>query len=433
LISFTPLKTFKFFRWWGCCIVFVSIYPFAGVWAQAETLYEEDLLASDELAFEFQESYADDSWRKDLHITLQQTFFQGEQLEVSRSEARVEYEVAPWEGAYIRLDNKYTYYGHDDQQLGADGESFGHNKLQEAWLQLSESSCVTKVGRQSLSWGAIEGAFAVDVVSPFDFTEPLLTDYSNIRLSQDMILADCYFSNTKVQSFYVASARINTFKQKNTSLLDALEDSLNDEWGVRATQGWKGLDVSFMYAHLYGNEPLTVIDIKQPGGLSLEVARYDFIGLSATWAIGRLLLEFDLGYKKNELENFSGKERSHVETAFGFEYTTSNNHQLNAGVWIFDEVIQKPTLDQNLKRGAVQSWTLGWGKTYLNDDLVMSFLGSWLEEPEVLSSTLLAQYQWDDFWNFSSALTYTDSDQTIELVSLNGSEFALLLKAKLEF
>ena len=102
-------------------------------------------------------------------------------------------------------------------------------------------------------------------------------------------------------------------------------------------------------------------------------------------------------------------------------------------MWIFDEVIQKPTLDQNLKRGAVQSWTLGWGKTYLNDDLVMSFLGSWLEEPEVFSSTLLAQYQWDDFWNFSSALTYTDSDQTIELMSLNGSEFALLLKAKLEF
>ena len=433
MISFTPLKMFRFSRWWSCYIVFVLIYPFSSVWAQAEALYEEDLLAGDEFEFELQDSHVDDSWRKGLHITLQQTFFQGEQLKISRSEMRVEYEAAPWDGAYLRLDNKYTYYGHDDQQLGVDGESFGHNKLQEAWLQLSESSCVAKIGRQGLSWGAIEGAFAVDVVSPFDFTEPLLTDYSNIRLSQDMILADCYFSNTKIQSFYLTSARINTYKQKNTTLLDELEDSLNDEWGVRVTQGWKGLDISFMYAHLYGNEPLTVIDIKQPGGLIIAVARYDFIGLSTTWAIGRLLLELDLGYKKNELENFSGKEKSHVETAFGFEYTTSNNHQLSAGVWVFEEVIQKPTLDHNLKRDTVQSWTLGWGKTYLNDDLVMSFLSSWFEEPEVLSSTLLAQYQWDDFWNFSSALTYTDSDQIIELMSPNGSELALLLKAKLEF
>jgi hypothetical protein len=89
-------------------------------------------------------------------------------------------------------------------------------------------------------------------------------------------------------------------------------------------------------------------------------------------------------------------------------------------------------LGQNLKRGTVQSWTLGWGKTYYNDDLLMSFLGSWLEESKMFSSTLLAQYQWDDFWSFSSALTYTDSDQEIELMSSNGAEFALLLKVKFE-
>jgi len=441
LRNLTPLKAFIFSPWFSFCILLVVFCASVNVRAQPESLSEENLLEEDLFAdglllseeFELQGSQLAYSWRKNMRVTLQQTLLQGKHLEISRNEARVEYEVAPWDGAYLRFDNKFTYYGYNDQQRGVDGETFGHNKLQEAWLQLSESSCVAKLGRQGLSWGVIEGAFAVDVVSPFDFTEPLLTDYSNIRLSQDMLLADCYFSNTQVQSFYVASANINIYQQKNTSLLKSLEDSLHDEWGFRLTQGWAGLDVSLMYAHLYGNEPLSIFDSKQASGLRLDVARYNFVGLSAVWAVGRLLLELDLGYKQNELENFSGKERSHVETAFGFEYTTSNNHQFNAGVWFFDEVIQKPTPLKALQRGTVQSWTLGWGKTYLKDDLVMSFLASWLTDPDVLSSTILSQYQWDDFWNFSAALTYTDSSQTIEVVSPNGSELAVLLKVKLEF
>ena len=451
--NFTPLKALRVSRWWGFYLVLLASSSTFNVWAQskelpgrsfpeenllAEDLFDgslsgEDLLGDDDFELDFQEPQVIDSWRKNMRITLQQTFSQGEYLEISRSEARIEYEVAPWKGAYLRFDNKYTYYGHNDQQIGVEGEAFGHNKLQEAWLQLSKSSCVTKLGRQGLSWGVVEGTFAVDVVSPFDFTEPLLTDFSNIRLSQDMLLGDCYLSNTQIQAFYVTSARINTYKQKNITLLAELEDSLHEEWGVRATQVWEGLDVSLMYAHLYGNEPLTVIDVKQLSGMRLDVARYDFIGLSASWAVGRLLLELDFGYKKNELENFSGKEKSHFEAAFGFEYTTSNNHQLNAGVWFFDEVLQKPTPAQKLKSGSMQAWTMGWAKTYLSDDLVMSFLGSWLTESEVISTTLLAQYQWDDYWNFSTALTYTDSGQASEALSPNDSDLVLLLKAKLEF
>ncbi|MFT5719063.1 MAG: hypothetical protein ACI9T7_003274 [Oleiphilaceae bacterium] len=446
--GFSLLKVFKFSQWWRLYLLLMIFFASDKVWAQAENLpetnlseknlLEEDmfggsLLASDEYEFELQDKELTSSWQKNMRITLQQSLIQGKRLEIFRSEARVEYEAAPWEGAYLRFDNKYTYYGYNDQQLGVDSETFGHNKLQEAWLQLSKSSCVTKLGRQGLSWGGVEGAFAVDVVSPFDFTEPLLTDYSNIRLSQDMLTADCYFSNTHIQSFYVLSANINIYQQKDTALLTKLEESLEDEWGVRITQRWEGLDVSFMYAHLYGNDPLSVIDSQQSSGFHLDVSRYDFVGLSAAWAIGRLLLELDLGYKSNELQNFSGKESSDIEVALGFEYTTFNNHQLNAGVWVFDGMIQKPTPQKNLKTGSIQAWNMGWSKTYLNDDLAMSFLGSWLTESDTLSTTLLAQYQWDDYWNFSTALSYTDSAETVEVLSLNASDLTLLIKAKFEF
>jgi hypothetical protein len=437
LKGFAVLKRSKFLQWKGFYLLLILFCSSGKVFSE-EHLFEEeivadDLLLSDEFEFEPEDKKEIDSWRKNIRISLQQTLLQGERLEVFRSEARVEYEVAPWKGAYVRLDNKYTYYGYNDQQLGVNDEAFGHNKLQEAWLQLSKSSCVAKLGRQGLYWGGVEGAFAVDVVSPLDFTEPLLTDYSNIRLSQDMLSADCYFSNSHIQPFYVLSANMNIYQQKNTAQLTQLEDSLKDEWGVRVTQRWEGLDVSFMYAHLYGNEPLSVIDRNEISGFRLDVARYDFIGLSAAWAIGRLLLELDVGYKLNELESFSGNERSNVDVAFGFEYTTFNNHQLNAGVWFFDEVIQQPTIQQNLKVGSVQAWTLGWAKTYLKDDLVMSFLGSWLTEPEVASLAVLAQYQWNDYWNFSTALNYTDSSQTVEVLSSKASDLTFLIKAKLEF
>lgn len=397
--------------------------------AQAENLLEDDLLAGEVFEFESQQDLEPlPFWRRNIRITIQQTLSQGNKLEISRTETRIEYEVAPWDGGYLRLDNKYTYYSNDDQQLKDTGNSFGHNKLQEAWLQVSESACVSKIGRQGLYWGVVEGAFAVDVISPFDFTEPLLTDYSNIRLSQDMFLLDCYYSNTQFQSFYVESARLNTFKLKKTSQFDDLENALHEEFGGRISQSWEGGDVSFMYAHLYENTPVSIIDFNKPNGIRLDVSRYELWGLSTSWAIGRLLLELDWAYKNKQLENFSGKKLSHSEAAVGIEYTTFNNHQLNAGVWLYDQVIQEP----NAKSSRVQSWTIGWSKTYLNDDLMLSFLGFWVTEPEVLTATALAQYQWDDFWDFSTALTYTDADGATQSVSLNESELTLLLKLRFQ-
>jgi len=397
-----------------------------------DDLLDDQLLAGDELELVFEEGSKETSWRQDFSVTVQQTFLQGEKLEISRSELRLEYEVAPWKGAYLHLDNKYSYYAHHDQQLGSAGVSFGHNKLQEAWLQVSESACMAKLGRQGLYWGVVEGTFALDI-SPFDFTEPLLTDYSNIRLSQDMLLANCYFATTQLQSFYVASASLDVLKQKDTAQLDKLENTLREEWGVRVTQSWEGLDIALMYAHLYGNTPLTLIDISQPGGIRLDVSRYDLFGISSSWAVGRLLLELDLAYKKDRLENYSGKEVSNVEAALGFEYTTYNNHHLNAGIWLFEHVTQAPTLLEDTKSETVQSWTMGWSKTYFNDDLTMSFLGLFLNEPQILTSTVLAQYQWDDYWSFSSALSYTDAEENAQSLALNDSDFNLLIKVQFQF
>ncbi|MFT5603993.1 MAG: hypothetical protein ACI9G5_000946 [Paracoccaceae bacterium] len=42
--------------------------------------------------------------------------------------------------------------------------------------QNSKNSCTTTVGRKTLIWGTVEGTFVTDIVTPFDYTEQLLTD-----------------------------------------------------------------------------------------------------------------------------------------------------------------------------------------------------------------------------------------------------------------
>lgn len=414
-----------------------SVFAGIGIWLLALTLPvtaedllgSDDLLAGDELEVELQQQSVGASWYDDLRITLQQSFAQAKQIDLSRSEVRVEYETAPWDGAFIRLDNKYRYFLHHDQQAGIAQESFGHNKLQEAWLQISHAQCVVKVGRQGLFWGVVEGTFAVDVVTPFDYSEPLLTDYSNVRRSQDLLVTDCYIDNTQLQVFVNREARLSTLQARNNSDIDALEKRLHEEWGARITHSWEGLDLALMTAHLYSNTPLPVIDLSQLSGVRLDVERYDLYAASAAWALGRLLLELDLGYKKALLEAFSGAKKDKLEAALGFEYTTSTNHNLNAGIWTFDSTPVLPNEDIE----TVYSWTIGWSKTYLNDDLTMSFLGQWATEPEQLSATLLAQYQWDDYWNFASALSYLDATTNSQANLLQSADLSLLVQAKYQF
>ena len=69
----------------------------------------------------------------------------------------------------------------------------------------------------------------------------------------------------------------------------------------------------------------------------------------------------------------------------------------------------------------------------MKDDLIMSVLGIWMNEKDALTATVLAQYQWDDYWNFSSALSYMKSNETVSNSVENDSDFTLTLKAKVQF
>lgn len=382
-------------------------------------LLAEDLLAEDDLLLDedviFQRAEADvstesapdfktmvESILADTRLSVQQSFVQGRRLEGSRTEARLFFERALWRNSYVNLDARYSLFAPKDALARSYGDDFSDANLKTLWLQQTHQECALKLGRQSQFWGAVEGAFAVDVLMPFDFTEPLLTDFADIRRSQDMAVLDCFYQSVYLQAVYTPKARLDQFHPKPQRALRTLEDSLEDEWGGQIKFRLPRLDISLFAAHLYQNTPQPVVDLSQPSGMSLISPRYDFFGASVVWANGRWLWEMDLGYKTDQ--RFSSDfERNFRDLAFGFEYVTTSNHHWSAGLTL--------TQAANSSADALTDYhgaTLSWSNTYLNDDLTLSCLGNWMEQVKQSGGTAQAQFKFNDDWEVATALGYRD-------------------------
>jgi hypothetical protein len=339
---------------------------------------------------------------EDARLSVQQTFAQGRHLESSRTEARMLFERALWRNSYINMDARYAHFAPKDRFARVLGDDFSDANLKTLWLQQTHQECAVKLGRQSQFWGAVEGAFAVDVLMPFDFTEPLLTDFADIRRSQDMAVLDCFFPSVYLQAVYTPKARLDQFHPKPLRELKDLEDSLEDEWGGQVKFRLPRLDISLFAAHLYQNMPLPVVDSSQSSGMRLLSPRYDFFGASTVWANGRWLWEMDVGYKTDQRFS-SGLERDIRDLAIGFEYVSTSNHQWSAGLTMTQAVSGQTT---HLKE--YHGATLSWSNTYLNDDLTLSCLGNWMEQVKQSSGTVQALIKLNDEWEVSTALGYRD-------------------------
>jgi len=376
--------------------------------------FAEDLLAEDDFSFEpLAQETTTRHWRDALRFTLQHSLSQGDRLQLARSEARMAFEQAPWQNAYVKLDQRAYYFAHKDRQARQQGTDYGHYQLKELWLQQTQDACFVKLGRQNIIWGSVEGTFSVDLISPFDFTEPLFTEFSSIRRSQDLLLSTCFWGAHQIQAFVIPRARLDQVQHRQTGEWKTLESSLNEEWGLRYLHQREGFDVHLMAARLHANTPVLVLEpISAPIPAlapNLKAPRFNLFGVTAVKAIDRLLLEIDLAYKTDQLEAFSGRSEDQWELSTGFEYTTASNHAFNAGVWWYQA--QAQSLNTRFKRA--RAWTAGWNNSYWNDDLTLRFLGTYLSKPRQHTGTFQAEYQWDDYYTYAAALAYSDYDEPV--------------------
>lgn len=418
---------------WYQAFIFTSCICAAGVQiSKAET---NDLLLSDDFNFDdssLSSTESSTSWYDPFKTTLEhsQTQIPGA-IQRQQSSVRLEFESAFSKGWYAKLDTRYRYFWHEDDLAAREQGAYGKNKWQQAWLQYSQDACVSKLGRQTLIWGEVEGTFAVDIITPFDYTEQLLTDYSNIRLAQDLLLGECFFENSQAQLFIIPEAKTDLYQHSRLYVpivpnLPPIELTAapHTEWGGRYKWLGEGFDVSLMYAKLYGNTPTLIISHSIP---NVDISRFDLLGISSSIAYGRLLVKIDGSVRNKQLISQTDSTTDQADLAIGFEYTTSDNHALNGGIWATHYQ------DEKVAQQNTQVLTLGWSKTYLNDDLTMSLLGNWSSSPRFSSANLLGEYQWDDYWNFSLALGLSDTSKEAENLLIIPAKKSITVGVKFEY
>ena len=350
-----------------------------------------------------------------------------------QSSLRIEFEQNLTEGWYLQLDSRYRYFwGEDDfAEARRDGEAYDEVKWQRASIQYSQSACTATVGRQSLIWGSVEGTFVTDIVTPFDYTEQLLTDYGTVRLAQDMLVGECFAGRGQLQVFYTPEAETDLYQHHPLRVVlhpdvppATLEAEAGEEWGMRFKWQGTGYDLSLMAARLYDNTPTPVFN---SAGAQAELAQFNLIGLASSIAMGRLLVKSELAYRNRQITPATGEFGARYDAAVGLEFTTYNNHMLNAGIWLarFE--------DQNAEAQEFEVVTVGWRKTYLNDDLAMSLLGNHSSQPEFSMLTVLAEYQWNDYLSTDLAFSIADLDKLNTPLPIAPAEESVTVGIKYEF
>ena len=331
-----------------------------------------------------------------------------DEVSIARTEARFDAAARPFENAFFKLDLQYNYY-QDKDALVTTSDVVQHAlRINDLWLQYTHQACNAKIGRQKLFWGAVEGSYALDVLMPLDLTEPLLTDFSLIRRSQDMAVFTCFMGGLDAELFFTPQPLLDQTTIRQRSDIEGLEDSLDYEWGGRLTKHFTGLDISLLIAQVYENTPFAVIDFNTGNLAGLQVDQFNLYGLSLVYALDRLLMELDVSYQQEKkrfaigASNTSDTLKYRSELAIGFEYTTDSNHQFSAGAWFFSYL--SPLEPQSKQNSEI--WNLNWSKQYLNDDLTLSALALWQKQPDSAQLTLMADYLWDDQWSSALALGY---------------------------
>ncbi len=355
--------------------------------AQSENLLSQ----TDELELEFElpsNSHPGYFWQG-LKTTLQQDVTHANGVENnSRSKFQLSYENSVVEGLYFKAQGSYRYFYESDALAIAKGKSYGHSKVQLFWLQYSTGPCAYTFGRQSVAWGEVDGSFVVDVLTPFDLTEQLFTDYSDLRQSDNMLVMECFLNHSQTQFFYTPKASVTTFTHNQANV-----DS-GHEWGGRFKFNLADFDVSIMLAQLYWNTPAL-----SPINFEWQSQSYDFFGVALSKPIGRLLFKMDGAYKTDQAGISTADLSDTWALAFGLEYTTQDNQNYNVGLWQQNSSSNVKALNTPLQV------TLGWNQSLLHDNLSLSLLVNVSQQPNVKSMTWLGAYKLNDTCTFTGAIS----------------------------
>lgn len=334
-------------------------------------------------------------------------------ITVERTTGNIQFEAPLLSSLFFHIKGRIRYYHSADNFLIPPEKSLLELQLQQAWLQISSDTISFKLGKQKLLWGQVDSAQALDVISPFDATEQLLTDLDSIRLGQYMGLISLYANQQTLSLFYIPKANFNRLSLKDLKIYirqqmpqARLEFNPNDagkEFGLHYQINLPHWDLAIMAARLTHNNPVARITTT---GLEFSGQQYNLIGASSSYAIDNWLLNTDISLKSKQVFTQNNPSRNladSLELAIGIEYLSTNQHSVKIGVYtrqnLATKQIEKPTL------------SFIWNKNYLHDDLSLSALLIKQLQTNSLQATILANYKLNDTWQISTAYSLQKTER----------------------
>lgn len=354
-------------------------------------------------------------WNKYAKLQLEHNLATNEQANIllQRSTANLQLEASVMPSLFISVKGRLRYYNPADEALVKPQKQLWQTQLQHGWLQFSQGAFSAKLGKQKLVWGRVDGAPALDVITPFDATEQLLTDLDSLRLSQTMGVFNLYGKNQNLSLFYTPQASFNrlSLTDLKTHFKRAAphakwninEYDAGQEFGARYQISLTQWDLAVMGAHLIHNNPVAEIKNKS---LELNAQEYDLLGISSSYALSAWLINTDVSIKTKQVF-LSDKPNqpldNSLEFAFGVEYVSNSQHSLKAGLYtrkaLKHELTEKPALNAS------------WSKNYWNDHLALSALLMYQMKNETLQTTALTSYKLNDIWKTAFAYSLQSKTQ----------------------
>ncbi|WLD58951.1 hypothetical protein NFC81_03965 [Salinispirillum sp. LH 10-3-1] len=306
-------------------------------------------------------------------------------------------------------------------------------RIDKATLETSRDQWQASVGLQSLVWGKVEGAGAVDVASPQALS--LGSDISGSKVAQFMLIGNWYRGNQQLGVFLTPKPgfSIDLGADADLTKIDLTDPSLPvlqnigtamaeapPEFGLSALTQLGRLELSLYGARLVPDLP--VID-SNTGDIFLDP--YWLAGLSATYPLGNTLLKADLAYK-NELVpaqandgmlSALGEARDRLDAAVGLEH----NHRrwgmfltfVTLEAWLDNEGLSD---DERLTGNLAASWQ----KAFVNDQLTTGLTAFTTLQRDTLVSIGTLGYDYSDAWNLGLSLTHYWANDGSPLAAQNG-------------
>ncbi len=351
-------------------------------------------------------------WKKYAKLALNHHLASNTHADIQqqRSSANLQLEASLSPSLFVHIKGRLRYYHKQDNALIPANKPLTQAQLQQAWVQWSKGILSAKLGKQKLILGSVDGAQALDVISPIDMTEPLLTDLDNIRLGQTMGLFSLYAKQQKLSLFYIPTAQFNRFsldgltaylkRQAPFAQMRFNPNKGNDEFGMRYQLQLPQWDLALIAAKLVHNNPISRLTHT---GLSFQQQSYHLIGISSSYAIDSWLINTDLSHKSQQLFSLSPTAplSNSLEAALGIEYLSPSQHSFKASLYnrknLSNKQTEKPTV------------SLSWSKNYLNDDLALSALAFKQLQSQAMQATLLVNYKINDIWQMGMAYSQIET------------------------